>query len=351
MSLESLRERFAELAKTMNDDSTLDSRVMLVDGMNTYLRAFAASQDMNENGEHIGGITGFLKSVALASRQFKPSRLVIVFDGKGGSLKRRELFPDYKNKRRNMTQLNRTYDFKSLENEKAAIKWQLITLISILKTLPVTVISQEYVEADDVIAYIAQTVEMRGGNSVIVSTDKDFLQLVNEQTVVYNPVKKKRYDTQLVVEDYGFHPTNFLLYRMVAGDDSDCIPGVKGVKEKTLLKYFPELAEGEPKDLEHIISRATEIAAATKKPPVAIQALIECRQTLELNSKLMRLDKAAMSGGTTSSVLTQFDTPPGTLRKKDFHLYMAGIHRTNIVTDVDQWLNSSFAHLMRFKIK
>jgi DNA polymerase-1 len=338
------------MSKDMKNDSTGDEKVMLIDGMNTYLRCFAATQTVNDNGEHVGGIVGFLKSVAVASRRFKPSRLVIVFDGKGGSMKRRELFPDYKNKRRTMTQLNRTYDFESIDAEKESIKWQLITLVSILKTLPVTVISQEYVEADDVIAYLAQTVEIRGGKSIIVSTDKDFLQLVNDNITVFNPIKDKTYQPDGVVADYGFHPNNFLLYRMVAGDNSDCIPGVGGVKEKTLLKYFPELSNSEAKDLDHIIKRAEEIAAASKKVPVAIKSLIESRSTLELNLKLMRLDDVAMSGNTRVTVLDQFDSTPGTLDKRKFYQYMATIHAANIVTNTDQWLNSSFAHLMRFKV-
>jgi len=67
------------------DSGQLNDRVLIVDALNTYIRCFAAVPTMNEDGEHVGGITGFLKSVGLAVRTFKPTRCILVFDGKGGS--------------------------------------------------------------------------------------------------------------------------------------------------------------------------------------------------------------------------------------------------------------------------
>jgi 5'-3' exonuclease len=351
MSLESLRAKFFEISQDLDANKSEGSKVMLVDGMNTYLRAFAATPTMSENGDHVGGITGFLMSVGATVRTFKPSRLVIVFDGPGGSQKRRKLFPDYKAKRRSMTQLNRTYDFKSVESEKDAIKWQLKALVTLLGHLPVTVISQEHVEADDVIAYLAETIKERGGQSIIVSTDKDFLQLVDDNTTVYNPVKRKSYKADGVVEDYGFHPHNFLLYRMVTGDNSDCIPGVKGIGEKTLIKYFPEFAQDDPKDLNYVISKAAQIAEEKKKKvPVVIKTLLESRETLERNLALMRLDDAAMSDGTRMEVLKKFDKPTGGLAKVDFLRTLVALNITGMVQNVDMWLISTFGPLMRFKV-
>jgi DNA polymerase-1 len=349
MSLESLRAKFFEISQDLDEKKDI-SKVMLVDGMNTYLRAFAATPTMSENGDHVGGITGFLMSVGATIRTFKPSRLVIVFDGPGGSLKRRKLFPDYKAKRRSMTQLNRTYDFKSVEQEKDAIKWQLKALVSLLSCLPVTIITQEHVEADDVIAYLSGVIKERGGQSVIVSTDKDFLQLVDENTSVYNPVKKKTYKAEGVVEDYGFHPHNFLLFRMVTGDNSDCIPGIKGIGEKTLLKYFPELAQEEPRDLHYIISRSEEIAKEKKKVPVVIQSLMESKSSLELNLSLMRLDEAAMSSATRAHVLQKYDAPISGFDKMNFLKRMSALNITGMVQNIDTWLISTFGPLMRFKV-
>ena len=225
------------------DNVGINSRVLLVDSLNNFIRNFAANSAMNENGDHVGGVVGFLKSTGQVARQFHSTRVICVFDGAGGSQRRRRLYEGYKNNRRPMEHLNRTYDFKDAAEEKEALKWQLHLLIDLLEHLPVSVFSLDNIEADDAIAYLAELTQQRGGKATILSTDKDFLQLVSENCEVYNPIKKKIYDANTVVEEYGIHPNNFLLFRMVEGDKSDNIPGVKGVGQATLLKLFPALRE------------------------------------------------------------------------------------------------------------
>lgn len=340
-------EKFFQFSASVSEQPTdKNGRVLFFDGLNTYLRAFAATPTMDEEGEHVGGITGFLMSVAATVRQFRPTRVVIVFDGAGGSQRRRALFKDYKSNRRNMTKLNRTYDFETLEEEKESQKRQLLTLIQMLDHLPVTVMAPELVEADDEIAYLAQTVVERGGQAIIVSTDKDFLQLVNEDITVYNPVKKKRYTVNNIVEDYGFHPNNFLMYRMVTGDDSDNIPGVDGIKEKTLLKYFPELAQDTPIDLDHVLKKAEDIAAERgKKTPVVINTLIESRELLERNHRLMRLDDVAMSGNSRVKALDLFDAKPSPMSKYEFQKWCIKLKIIHTFGNFDTWFASTWAPL------
>ena len=97
--------RFVELLAEIQQEKespvalNINSRVMLVDGTNFYLRCFMANPVMNENGEHLGGSLGFLKSLASYVRTFKPTRIIITFDGKGGSKKRKEIYSDYKGNR------------------------------------------------------------------------------------------------------------------------------------------------------------------------------------------------------------------------------------------------------------
>src|ERR1035437_9060610 len=74
----------------------LKKEVLIVDGYNTFIRCFAAIPTLNEDGLHTGGMAGFLKSVGYALKMYKPDRCVIVFDGAGGSMKRRKIYPDYK---------------------------------------------------------------------------------------------------------------------------------------------------------------------------------------------------------------------------------------------------------------
>lgn len=327
-----------------------NGKVLLVDGLNSYLRCFSATNTMNDDGKHVGGITGFLQSLALTIRTLKPTRVVVVFDGAGGSLRRRKLFPEYKDNRRNMTRLNRFYDFQSLEQEKESIDWQRKILVYLLRFLPVTVLCPDNVEADDVLAYLAQVVEQEhGGHAIIMSTDKDFLQLVNDTGItVWNPVKKKTYNTATVLEDYGFHPHNFLLYRCVTGDASDNIPGVMGVKEKTLLKFCPALAEPNPQTIDSLLDTAQTLAESSKKVPVALQTLLDSRTVLKRNHALMRLDDVAMSVDTRVSVLKIFNEPIPPLDKFTLTKLMINAKMISAFGRWDEWIQTSFVPLMRY---
>ena len=330
----------------------INGKVLLIDGLNTYLRCFSATPTMNDDGEHIGGVTGFLLSLGAAIRTHRPTRVVVVFDGKGGSQRRRKLFPDYKGNRRMLTKLNRTYDFSSLDDEQKAMKWQLVKLVELLSHLPVTQTHIENVEADDVIAYLAEYVVEKGGKAVIMSTDKDFLQLVDENITVWNPAKKKMYRPDNVVTDYGFHPNNFLLYRVVTGDQSDNINGVEGIKEKTLLKHFPELALEDKKDIDFLLESAAQQVAAKKKPPVVLTKLLDSRDILDRNLQLMRLDsQAAMSVSARMKTLDLFDIQPPKLNKYELTKAAASDKILSAFNAWDDWVINTFAPLGRYTVE
>ena len=344
---------FQDLAEKRQHEQPIgrNGKVLLVDGLNSYLRCFSATNTMNDDGKHVGGITGFLMSLALTIRSLKPTRVVVVFDGVGGSLRRRKLFPDYKENRRNMKRLNRFYDFQSIEQEQESIQWQLRILLFLLRYLPVTVLCQDHVEADDVLAYLAQIVEQdHAGQAIIMSTDKDFLQLVNDTGItVWNPIKKKIYNTTTVLEDYGFHPHNFLLYRCVTGDASDNIPGVAGIKEKTLLKFCPSLAEATPQTVDSMMAAAQVLAESTKKVPVALQTLLDSTSVISRNHRLMRLDDVAMSGSTRLAVLKIFNDPIPTLDKFTLmKLLINGKMISAFGSRWDEWIQASFVPLIRY---
>jgi DNA polymerase-1 len=341
-----LAERFRQFSAQQSEQPIgLNGKVLLIDGLNTYIRAFAATPTMNDDGGHVGGITGFLMSIAAVIRTQRPSRVIIMFDGAGGSLRRRQIFDDYKGNRRTRVKLNRTYDFSTIDDEEDARKRQLMMLVALLRCLPITIMAPQHVEADDVIAYLAQITEERDGKAIILSTDKDFLQLVNEKITVWNPIKKKMYRPESVLEDYGIHPANFLLYRVLSGDDSDNIPGVKGVGEKTLTKHFPQITTGEKMTVNELIKAAEE-----KSKVKVCQKIAESRILIERNAKLMRLDDVAMSGTTRVSVLNQFDAPVPRLEKAEFIKLLSQNRMMNVFNNFEDWLNSSFVPLMRFNM-
>ena len=89
----------------------LNDRVLIVDGLNTFIRSFAVNPSINEDGLHIGGMVGFLKSVRYSCDILKPSRCIIVFDGKNGSGRRQKIYPEYKATRKVKRRLNRNVDW------------------------------------------------------------------------------------------------------------------------------------------------------------------------------------------------------------------------------------------------
>lgn len=187
-----------------------DDRVLIIDGLNTFIRAYSATPTLNANGEHCGGISGFLSSMGHAIKTMSPTRVIVVFDGKNGSAARRKLYPEYKATRKVSIRLNRA---QSVDKEDNQLE-QLIRLIDYLETLPITVITLDGAEADDVIAYIANNIlTPKDSHSFIMSSDKDFLQLVSNNVHVWSPTKKKLYYEDDVYSEYGVIPQNFAVYR------------------------------------------------------------------------------------------------------------------------------------------
>lgn len=344
-----LRNKFLEFKEEQKqyEEAGIESRVLLIDGTNTYIRCFAASNQMNDNGDHVGGVSGFLKSVGATIRQFRPSRVVCVFDGKGGSQRRRKVYKDYKDNRKSMTKLNRTYNFNDVAEEKQSMQLQMLHLIDLLDDLPVNVFAVDNVEADDVIAYLSHLVQERGGKSIIFSTDKDFLQLANENCSVYNPVKKKMYGPNEILRDYGIHPINFLIYRIIEGDKGDNIPGVKGVAKKTLLKNFPYLSEEVDKSMKDIIQDCTYDDKPRNK---SCEKILKAHEEgiLERNEILMDLGDVNISGTTKLQIVDLYDKLPHEYNQDSFTKKMIKYELGGTLGDHKRWLRTTWIPLTRF---
>jgi 5'-3' exonuclease len=144
--------------KDSADSVNINSRIMLIDGTNFYLRCFMANPSLNENGEHLGGSLGFLRSLGSYIKTFKPTRVIITFDGKGGSQKRRDIFSDYKGNRLNPKSFNRAEIFEDAEDEAKSMQHQFMRLVQYLRCLPVLVVSLDHIEADDMVSYLTTSV-------------------------------------------------------------------------------------------------------------------------------------------------------------------------------------------------
>jgi 5'-3' exonuclease len=171
------KKRLFSLFENIKEDvgsglqKNINSDILLVDGLNTYIRSFMAIPSLNDDGLHTGGIAGFLKSVGFAIKLLSPTRVIIVFDGKGGSQKRRKIYPGYKNGRKTDIKLNRNYEeLSSSQIESVNFKKELIRTVNYLDTLPVTVMAIDQIEADDTIAYLARDT-FKDSNVTIMSTE------------------------------------------------------------------------------------------------------------------------------------------------------------------------------------
>lgn len=196
---------------------------------------------MSKNGDHVGGTLGFLKSLATLSDYLKPSEMYVVWEG-GGSTRRRAIYKDYKKQKRPQ-KLNRFYGDDipdTMENRSR----QVSLTIELLKTVPVRQVYVSDCEADDIIAYLAKY-KFSKKRCVIVSSDKDYYQLLSSRIIQWSPGQKDFVTMKDVSKKFGMFPENFLVARCFCGDGSDSLPGIKGAGFKTLLKRFPELADPE----------------------------------------------------------------------------------------------------------
>jgi DNA polymerase-1 len=183
-----LRQVAEERANEGNRDK--NDRILILDGLNNYIRCFAAVPVLTDDGIHIGGITGFLLSMGSMIRQFKPTRCVVVFDGKNGSTRRKKLYSEYKEGRTFKLNPKRIENLgHSEEKELESMREQFKAIMTYLQNMPLTVMSIDNVEADDVIAYIAQNVAEK--EVVISSMDKDFIHIVNDRISVWSPSAKQ----------------------------------------------------------------------------------------------------------------------------------------------------------------
>ena len=319
------------------DSLSVNNRVLIVDGLNLYLRAFAVNGALNDNGVPVGGLTGFLRSLAYAIREVNPTRVIIVYDGQGGSQRRRKIHSDYKSNRKPGKRITRWDAFKNATEEKEAMKIQFSRLLNYLDFLPVNVISIDRIEADDTIAYIAHT--LMNEDVTIMSSDQDFLQLVNDRITIWSPTKKKFYTPRMIEADYGIPAHNFLMYKTLMGDKSDNIPGVKGLGPKKLPKILPDLLTQQTLDLDFIL----EYAGKGEEP--MHKRISESATQLRINEELMDLKNPPISGELKLQITRLIEAPINLLSRNDFIIMYNEDQLGNAIASPDLWLREHFIKL------
>jgi 5'-3' exonuclease len=293
--------KYAELLKEVKKEHLevkeehLNDRVLIVDGLNQFIRVFGAVPALNDDGEHCGGITGFLLSTAATIRIIKPTRVVVVFDGKGGSQRRKSKYSGYKEGRTGLTKINRLAGYEDLEDQQQSMRYQFARLIEYLQVLPVSLTYIDHVEADDIIAYLANHYFQK--EVVIVSSDKDFLQLINPRIKVWSSNKKKMYDESLVRQEYG------------------------------------EL------ELDEFINECSNVDEKLSKK------LMDNVDVIRMNFDLMQLRNPEISSSITSNIRNIMDGGTHRLDIIEFKKMFMGDKLYTAFADVDSWLRNSFLNL------
>jgi len=261
----------------------MKKRVVIIDALNAYLRNYIVNPSLSTNGDPIGGLKGFLGTLQKLSRELKPDHIVIAWDGPGGSERRKRVNKNYKEGRKPI-RLNRSVKILSEEEETKNQIWQQTRLFEFLNEMPVSQIMIPGIEADDIVAYACGV--MRDCEKVIVSSDKDFIQCCDHETVLYRPIQDKVLNKKSVIEEYGISPNYFALARAIVGDKSDNLAGVPGVGLKTVAKRFPFFEEPDRASCFHQLYDHCE---QNKDGAKVYRTILENKDLIETNHKLMQL--------------------------------------------------------------
>jgi DNA polymerase-1 len=218
--------------------------MLLVDGTALAYQAFFALRNLSSpSGRPTGAVFGFYQTLTALRGEYSPDYLAVVLD-RGVPLERTEAYAGYKAER---------------PPTPTELLEQFPVIEELLTTLGVSVLSQEGVEADDILGTLAMISPAEEVDVFIFSPDKDMLQIVNDQIRVIRKhgANTKVYDRAAVIERYGCPPERFADLLGLMGDSVDNIPGVPGVGEKTAASLLAEYG-----DLEAVLDRAPEV----KKP-------------------------------------------------------------------------------------
>ena len=266
-------------------------RVLIVDALNAYLRAYIVDPSISTNGDPIGGLKGFIKILQKLVRTTSPDNVIVVWDGPNGSKKRKTMDKNYKAGRKPI-RLNRAFHNLTDDEELQNKMWQQGRTIEYMNEMPIIQFMLPEIEADDVIAHITQLPIYDGWQKIIVSNDRDFMQVCDEETVLWRPTKDEFLNTKRIIEQTGVHPTNMALARAIIGDASDNQPGVKGAGFATVAKRLGTLLSTEKTAT---IDEVIEYCEASDSKLKFFNNVSSNKSLIEHNYKMMQLYAPQMS--------------------------------------------------------
>jgi 5'-3' exonuclease len=219
--------------------------VLLVDGDNLLTIGFFGVKNYFYKGEHIGGIYHFLNTLRKSFENYRLDKIVVFWDGEDGARTRRKMYSQYKENRRQRIRSDK--ELESYSKQRRRVQ-------QYLEELYVRQGEFEFCETDDCIAYYSQNTDE---NVIVYSSDGDLTQLVSDNVRVYNPSHRVLYSQNDIIpyDKEDIHIQNVKIVKMICGDRSDNIAGIKNMGIKKFLTLFPELRE-RPVTMEEVIERS-----------------------------------------------------------------------------------------------
>ena len=240
-------------------------KLYLIDGSSYIYRAFFAIGHLSSpKGMPTQAIFGFIQMIRKIVEQEKPEHLAMIFDAKGPTF-RHELYTEYKAHRPSMP-------------DDLIVQIPYIKEVSRYYGLPI--LEKEGFEADDIIATLAKQAEAKGFEVVIVSGDKDLMQMISPHIWMWDTLKNQVFDLKTVKERFGTSPAQWVDIMGLAGDSSDNVPGVPGIGEKTAVKLIQ--AHG---SLDKLLDPSTPVT-----PPKLKEKLLQYKDQALLSRELVTLD-------------------------------------------------------------
>jgi DNA polymerase-1 len=241
----------------------------LVDGSSYIYRAYYAIRHLSSpNGFPTNAIYGFIQMLLKLLKDYNPQHVAVVFDA-GRTTFRTEMYPAYKANRAAMPD---------------DLRVQMEPIREVVRAFNIPTLELQGYEADDIIGGLAHRFAAQGGSVVVVTGDKDLMQIVTDHVTLLDTMKNKESGIQEVIERFGVGPELVTDILGLAGDSSDNIPGVPGIGEKTAAKLINEFGS-----LDQLLERAGEVKGKNgeKLREFREQALLSRRlATIELNVPL-----------------------------------------------------------------
>jgi len=291
---------------------------LLVDGNALFKRGYHGSHNAyNRKQEHVGGIYQFITVLKMLLAKDVYHRVYVMWDGNFSGKLRYDIYKDYKSGR------GKNYE-EGTEPEDKEERLQQFKVKQYLYHLSIRQVGDEITEADDFIALYCKHKEVNE-DITIVTSDRDICQLIDDEIKIWLLDKRLYLTVDNYQEHFKHHLSNLALVKVIGGDNSDSIKGIKGVKETTLLKHFPFIAERQT-SLEEILTESNRIqeerASEKKKPLTALTNLltsttdgIQGKDIYEINKKLVDLTIPMVTSSGTQHLIDVMDTPLSTDRE------------------------------------